>query len=62
MLGVIYSVLKDFTVKESNLMALVDANRLVKPDVASPFNKLPECYDNEVIARIDNWNTLNLDN
>jgi len=43
-------------------MALVDSNRLVKPDVASPFNKLPECYDNEVIARIDNWNTLNLDN
>ena len=39
-------------------MAPFEAKRLVKLDVASPFNKLPEGCDNEVIPRIGNWYTL----
>jgi hypothetical protein len=40
MLRIIYSVLKNLTVKGSNHMALFEAKHLVKLDVASPFNKL----------------------
>jgi hypothetical protein len=58
MLRIIYSVLKNLTVKGSNHMIPFEAKRLVVLDVVSPFNKLPEGCDNEVIPRIDNWYTL----
>jgi hypothetical protein len=52
MLRIVYSVLKNLTVKGSNHMIPFEAKHLVKLDVVSPFNKLPEGCDNEVIPRM----------